>query len=555
MPTTVLAIDSPIQSLLSLLNGSQDQFDVVAACYHTIMNIHMNTKHGYETRFILEIDDLHKTFSEEYVKSLESVRRSIFRYIGRLFGDTLEVEYFADTLDDLTQMIKQLPIPGEIEEERYVAHCAFYIIEAIDMQLECSGLDITSRYLDNGPLNKAVCRDNCFVYFHESNSFLSDIYHQGADGFRKPLRPARLGSLFHKLLIFDKSDFCTAAPQIARVCVSNSFKEQLAEKEFFRIASIPFIGYNTFDFCKVDSDSICKGTPDGAFYIDYNKNSETENTDNMLRLLDLAIKHEANIIVFPEFVMSKTMLAKLKSFLKSKKPKCLALVIAGTNYEYSLDGVGNNVMHIFNSGGCHVGKYYKFSPFLSLNHEFVHGVQYGVSQNDTVIPDPLSLENSDLARRRYIRNGEVLSDPGKECTIVDIEGIGRVLPAICGDVTDGYYTDNLAKLFMPSLLVIPSWSPSVTSFHSRLSVLAETIHTTSVLCNCCNAVSHEKPKIGLLFFPQKHNSEMVTARRFLKRSNSCVNNCDKCNGCLHLIDIKYAESELNAKVKHILADS
>ena len=550
----MLGVDSPVRVFLELLKASRNVFDVAAACFHMIKN----TQRGYEAGFILEIDEMRKSPREEHVKELENLRKDLREIVKCEYSentcDRHGKQNFRNILTNLTQLIEHFKIPKGIEEEKCVAYCAFYIIEAIDAQLQIDDLDKDSGDIGNGPLNENVCKDDCFVYLHERSSFLSEIYSRGDEGFRKPLRPIRVGSIFRKLLILDKSDFCMSAPKIVRVSLPDECKKQLSEEKYLRIASIPFIGFDTFDFCNADSNSICNGVPDGAFYVQYNEKSEQGNIVDMLRALKSAIQHKANIVIFPEFIMSPNMLKELISFLKKEKPKSLALVLAGTTYEHLSDGIGNNVMHIFNGRGYCFGKYYKFSPFLTREHEFVHGTAYGENQNDNCGSRCLC-DKDVLATMRYLRNGEVLSEPGKECTIVDIDGIGRILPAVCRDVTDGYYTDNLAKLFMPSFLFIPSWSPSINSFRTRLTVLAETIHTTSVLCNCCNAVSHDREYTGLLLFPQKQDSEMVAQERFLSHCRGCIDSRDKkCKGCFHLIDIKCEGNTLNAEIQHIIAE-
>ena len=37
---------------------------------------------------------------------------------------------------------------------------------------------------------------------------------------------------------------------------------------------------------------------------------------------------------------------------------------------------------------------------------------------------------------------------------------------------------------MPSLLIVPAWSKSINSFDARLISLADTIHTSALVCNC-----------------------------------------------------------------------
>lgn len=537
---------SPIESFVDLLRNSQDEFDLVAACYQTIMIYHR----GYEAKFVLDVENLQNKYPK-YANALDYFFNNI---LDAFLDDDIEkLKHFTDTLNDIIRIINEIPLPKEIDVETHAANCAYIIIDAVDTFLDQVYSDNEEESHNNGgPLNQNVCCDECFVYFSESKSFLSDMYQHKSDGFRKPLTPTRLGSLFHRILIFSRCDFTTSAPKIKHVSIADAIKKQLVQEKAIRIASIPFIGFKTFDFCESNAGNICKDKLDGAFYIEYNQSDEEKNSENMLRLLEMTIQQNANIIVFPEFIMSKVMLDKLKSYLSNKHPENLALVIAGTNYEHESDGSGNNVMHIISRYGNTIGKYYKFSPFLTLDNEFVHGVPYGGIQEASEHSEESCTKNSNN-RRRHFKNAEVVSNPGKECTMVDIEGIGRILPAICRDVTDGYYTDNLAKLFMPSLLLIPSWSKSVSSFQGRLLSIADTIHTTSVLCNCCNAVSDKKNHTGLLILPQKKDTYMKAAKFKLSRTQDCIKGCNNFQGCLHLIKINFQNATLNANVMHILA--
>lgn len=541
MPEAALKVESPFDSLLQLFQGAKNYFDIVAACYYTILRFQRNR----EIAFVSEIDEFANngnkdSNNEECFDILEKFRAAISKSLANAFKESEPLLF----LNELCKLLPDLVCPSQIERNLFVSFCAFYIIYAIDdlyRRLSDSEFqtDIEQlSFFDHGPLNENVCVGKCCVYFHECESFLSGFYH-GSSGFRRPLRSFRLGFIFRRLLILEPTMFSSSAPRIVPVFMEESVKQQVMSNHKLRIASIPFIGNKTFDFCEVNNNESCSGVPNGAFYIKYNEHQESKHIRAVIRLLDEAIKKEAHIIVFPEYIMSLGMLDAIRKHLRKRSIDVnhLSLVFAGTNYAYDSNGKGNNILHIFNGNGREIGKYYKHSPFLTRCGEYVHGVRY----------DSVDVSGID----RYFRNNEVISNPGKECTIIDLSGVGRILPSICRDAIDGDYTDELAKLFMPSLLLIPAWSASVTSFNSRLSVLAETIHTSSLLCNCCNAVDEEKDIIGKFVYPRKQKSEMIAEAISLNRECGLKKDCIDEGGCMHIIDLDFGGSELNVSQKNI----
>lgn len=74
--------------------------------------------------------------------------------------------------------------------------------------------------------------------------------------------------------------------------------------------------------------------------------------------------------------------------------------------------------------------------------------------------------------------------------------MGAFLPAICRDVIDGEYTEELARLLIPFMIIISAWSPSVKSFEERQRKLANEYFISSVLANACVAVRKETSRIG-----------------------------------------------------------
>lgn len=251
----------------------------------------------------------------------------------------------------------------------------------------------------------------------------------------------------------------------------------------------------------------------------------------IISLLQFAINRNANIIVFPEYIMSPKMLKGIEDHLKrldsAQKPS-LFLVLAGTCYHWANEK-GNNILHILNANGIEIGSYYKHSPFLEQSEEKIHGAL-------------LQSKSEPRTKRSYFEVCEILSEPGKECTLIDVDIIGRILPAICRDVISGH-TESLSNLFMPSFLIVPAWSRSVSSFDPRFSILADTIHTISLLCNCCNAVEGTSKKAtGTIVVPRKQGTAMAAFCQKIIRKRNCTLSCLNHGGCIEQIEISFVES-------------
>ena len=277
-------------------------------------------------------------------------------------------------------------------------------------------------------------------------------------------------------------------------------------------------------------------------YIDYDKEEE-DDVQRVIALLQSAINGNTNIIVFPEFIMSPKMFKGIKNHLKkldSAQKSNLFLVLAGTCYHWDKEK-GNNILHILNANGVEIGSYYKHSPFLMQAEEKIHGALLQPKEEADLQAQPEQETNSHR-QRRYLENCEILSDPGKECTIIDVDVVGRILPAICRDVIDGQ-TESLSNLFVPSFLVVPAWSQSITSFDTRFLTLANTIHTVSLLCNCCNAVKGIDKKVtGKIVVPQKQGTRMDALPQDITRVKDCTLFCQNHGGCVVQVEISFAKS-------------
>jgi hypothetical protein len=334
--------------------------------------------------------------------------------------------------------------------------------------------------------------------------------------FRKKPRGVYPGKQFKTVHIVHRNELpTTVVPLIESI---ESIPDSIISARKLRLAYIPYIGFKTFHFMlegqnePLTHEEMVK--PEGSVFVEYPHDLEEENCIRALRLLGKAIDEGANIVVFPEFVTSYTMRDAMRNYLETRRyegenSEHLCLVFAGTTCEKSGENSYNNVLNILTGSG------------VKLRHTYYKNTPY----NERGLC-------------------EILSDPGKELVILDIKGMGRILPAICKDARNDNYTSRFADIFEPDLILIPAWSESVDGFYSSLNRFAENYYAVSVLCNCCNAVSLDatldNESIGIYSIPKKTGSKVVSKIDYFYRERPCYIRCRDLCGCVQLLDIDYS---------------
>lgn len=237
--------------------------------------------------------------------------------------------------------------------------------------------------------------------------------------------------------------------------------------------------------------------------------------------LETCIRAGCQIVVFPEVVISAGIRKAIVEYLENSSHRHRPqLVVAGSSWEPGKNS-GDNISYLFDGYGHEMGRYYKVSP-------------YG------------SFEDAD-----HIAFVEGLDSPGKECTIIDVKGIGRVLPSICKDlVSDTRYTLDLARDFAPNLVCAPALSPSMdTGFSTPVNILSERSLSITVVCNQCGCMKERRGQdviVSMVGGPLK-SAESSSRTRCLPlhivRNDQCRRDCLSKNdemgsaSCVRIIDI------------------
>ena len=248
------------------------------------------------------------------------------------------------------------------------------------------------------------------------------------------------------------------------------------------------------------------------FSVEYLPDHKINGEKHAIELLNLVIDEKANIIIFPEFVCEKKIQRAIRKELENiyqntpERINHLLLVVAGTRWEN-----GNNIADILAYDGRLLGHQYKCVPYSSLKND-----------------------GEKLVER--------LKNPGKECTIVEIDKLGKIMFGICRDVVAEAYIAHLTEFFSPQFLLIPAWSNSVNrGFKGPLRRISSKNHTTcSVMCNCCEAYCGSKRfkrEVGMVVSPdEKGRSVIGRADMICRNETDCREEC-RASGCVFIVSL------------------
>ena len=409
----------------------------------------------------------------------------------------------------------------------------YFLLQAIDRYVIIKN----GRCTERGPLNKSYM-DKYYIYLNIGQSIIDDA----AEKLRFSDIPESLiirNQLRH-LVILEKNKLPEKVnpPLLVSLVIddADSIRKKIEQGKEWKVAIIPFANETSITFPSVS----------GAFFrVQYEKECLEKETERAVNLLDKAIATGANIVVFPEYVCCPEMQEAIREHLQKlyqsdrRKVGKLFLVIAGSGW----DKEDNNIAYLYSYSGRELGRQYKYAVY--------HDVQNAAGD---------MVEN--------------LRTPGKEVTIVSIEGIGKCMTGICRDISDITYDKKyipiLAEIFAPMFLLIPAWTSSVNiGFKGQLKNITQNNHRTcSMLCNCCNAFGTWDKKerkfkkesdvfreeLAIAVTPYKDGSMIIGKDKILKRrKEKCDVECER-GGCFYLVNMNFEKDavEKGRIIKSIL---
>lgn len=419
-------------------------------------------------------------------KKLNRFSREIERFLERR---ETEGRSFSKCITDIYNQTKNIRLMDYGESLLNDATVPIFILFAIDRYV----LEKRGRCSEDGPLNKGYCGKS-YIYLDIGNNILDDAARENS--FSNIISSPEIRNQLRHLIFLEKNQLPSKVevPRVKRLYVTDKreITQKIGQEKKWKIAVIPF-GEEPMVSFPVDKGAL--------FHVTYQEKHVETGIERALHLLDHAIRLKANMIIFPEYVCSQEIQGAIQEHLESiyekdsKRLDSLFLVVAGSGWTEDQ----NNVCNIFSYDGRLLGKQYKYSRFSDL--------KYG--------------------GKELIEN---LRNPGKETTIVEIDGVGKVLVGICRDISERSYTKMLADTFKPQLLLTPAWSKSILNgFQEQYRDLASINHRTcSVLCNCCEAVRDRKDliQIGIAVTPFKKGTVVIGKEHMICRSKDCTKNAE-----------------------------
>lgn len=469
-------------------------FDLTAFCYDYLVK-NVDDQAVFIGKYILENEQA--SDRNPNLKALRKFDNEVYHALryqeeGLLFGACLE-----KIIDASGNMQKKLE---KYEEDFFnQATIPFFILWAIDRYV----LDKKGKRTDTAPLNQSYVKDS-FIYLNIQDNLLDRAMEE--NGFADMIKDVQIRYCFQHLCILERKELAApdaAPPNEVRLWMEEDggYRNKMLLKKRLKIAVVPLDKEKMLDF-PIDEGAL--------FHVEYCEKARENCANRAIRLLELAIDKGANIIIFPEFVCSQEIQNAIQCRLRQmheespKRLRRLLVVLAGSGW---IDG--NNVAAIFSYDGVLLGRQYKTERFSDLKKE----------------------------GRELIEN---LEDPGKETTIIEVVGLGKIVIGICRDICNRNYVKRLTEIFCPQLLLVPAWSSSIRmGFEGQLKEITTYNHMTcSIVCDCCEATNGKmfKKEIGVLVTPVKRESMMEGKVCYIRRREKNCRSCHK-GGCIIMTNI------------------
>lgn len=306
--------------------------------------------------------------------------------------------------------------------------------------------------------------------FYKQPSFLQNIF--TADNF--PRKSSLIGSsieAFQNNLVIvmpdDRSDYRVSLLEIK----CNYIRDKLQEKKGeIRVALVPFTS---------DAKYVNFSIKANMFFVK-GLNGEEDYIGKLFTILKKLQEAQVDIVVFPEIVFSRKIMAALRQYLKINKNK-FTLLIGGSIWENR-----SNKCELVNGNGLKLSEQYKLNRYHVTSHFARDGNNEGIRINST---------------ERIIN-------------LFNIQSLGRIAVPICADfICSDYF--RLLKKYGVNVCFISAFTATLDRFIRYAQMLGEDNAGTVFLANCCipmrERAMREKSTPDLLFayLPIKKKENLI----------------------------------------------
>lgn len=418
-----------------------------------------------------------------------------------------EPSEYADVKYRMLELIEKIQLQDHMDPKENQLTVIYCILTAIDSAADTWEKNRVRHTF--GPLDRQH-KTSYRVYFNMTKTIHQD-YVYGVE--RSRVTSSDFFEQFEnfRFINADRWKKSIEVPDIKYLRLSKKWKENNGVIRKLKIAVIPVSNEKNFEFKKIGNN---------RFVVDYSNHDQKHLAKKIAKTVETAISIGSNIIVLPEYVVSPQIYSSIQQQIKDCRRKLkeemdLMLVFAGSTWMED-----NNIMRILDSWGNEVGKYYKYTPYTKMTNG-----------------------------KPKMRLCEALNSPGKFCDMIAVEDVGLFLPAICRDMIDGDYTEELAQLLLPAFVIIAAWSLSINQFVQRQKELANKYFISTVLANACSARKKRVLRIGNGGIASKKGTIAGTGMEYIKREQ-CFECCDS-KGCFYMLDydFSYVDKKKNTDIK------
>ena len=378
---------------------------------------------------------------------------------------------------------------------------------------------LKTTYIDN--LNKKYQMET-----GSENNFLRDI---------KNYNITSLNSKLKNFILYRPEEFNSCNIFIHELY---EYKDFILNKEKIKIAVFPatYIDINEiFDI---------KYTKEKNFYIEKMFPLKEKMLLERYIVFLNSIDTDIDFLILPEMLMTEHIFNNIKNIIIEKKIK---FMFCGSIWKDN-----NNICTVLYEGET-VFSYNKKVPFeLKYNRNQLQSVIKKCSdkQQREVLEDILKTHS--FENNNYVIFREKL-EKNDDLHIIDINTFGRVSTFICRDIDNDSFI-NVSKLLLNDFIILPACSPSMDLCNNAVH-LAERYHSTTIMCNTCSALCHNKREltenikkekaIGFIITPSKTGSERNHKKLLYMFNENCLS-CEKnCTGRIFNISLEslYVEND------------
>lgn len=496
-----------VRSILeSAINGDWSRFDLAASCYATLSKTVVDGEAGFLSTYCMGEDE--KTMNP----NLLLLRKKKAEWSKLLAGQGGRLIDSAKAYSRIQRDIDCILLKRFHDMDHNELTLVWFLLLAIDESCTESG-NLRSENLDF-PLNQ-LHLDVVGVYLTSYTGFIDE--HFATSRFERIPELTFNGQLDN--LLFYSRGRGDVYPNLVTVRASSSSKRSDAEgvdaqisdapKERIRIGIEQFSGAGIFGWDGEGTPLVFSNTAGDGFVASYTGGYEDLFGELVRESVDHAIAAGCDVLVFPEFVVSLGLSEILSKHLKESENRgTLKLVVAGSGWiDGKADEGGDNVSRLYDGNGDLLGEVYKRESFVGWQR---------------------------IGKTSH-RRVERLAHPGKEITVVDVPGLGRVMTAICKDaVSDRRGALDLARDMQANLLCVPALSVSLRrAFETHLNLLSERNLSVGCVCNLCSSrmVRDEgESDVSLVSYPgvSSGNPRRPEPRiEATKKDYGCVSECKR----------------------------